>query len=89
MSHISPADKVNINNLISEGCALGKIRGELEKMKGHTNPAFLQDCEVTDWNPDECSVTCAGGIQKLTRAVSVHPVGGAECPPLEMMRKCN
>jgi len=81
--------KVNINNLVSEGCALGKIRGELEKMKGHTNPAFLQDCEVTDWNPDECSVTCGGGVQKLTRAVSVHPVGGAECPPLEMSRKCN
>jgi len=81
--------KVNINNLISEGCALGKIRGELEKMKGHTNPAFLQDCEVTDWSADECSVTCAGGTQKLNRAISVHPVGGAECPPLEMSRKCN
>jgi len=81
--------KVNINNLISEGCALGRIRGELEKMKGHTNPAFLQDCEVTDWSAEECSVTCGGGSQKLTRAISVHPVGGAECPPLEMSRSCN
>jgi len=81
--------KVNINNFISEGCALGKIRGQLEQMKGHTNPAFLQDCEVTDWSPEECSVSCGGGTQKLTRAVSVHPVGGAVCPPLEMTRKCN
>merc|ERR1719253_1026151 len=81
--------KVNINNYVSEGCALGKIRGELEKMKGHTNPAFLQDCEVTDWAADECSATCGGGTQKLKRAVSVHPVGGAECPPLEMSRACS
>jgi len=81
--------RVNINNLISEGCALGRIRGELEQMKGHTNPAFLQDCEVTDWSAEECSVTCGGGNQKLTRAVSVHPVGGSECPPLEMSRTCN
>ena len=80
--------EVNINNLVSEKCALGKIRGELETMKGHTNPAFLQDCEVTDWSADECSATCDGGIQKLTRAISVHPVGGAECPPLEMQRAC-
>jgi len=80
---------VNINNLISEECALGKIRGELEKMKGHTNPAFIQDCEVTDWQAGECSVTCGGGTQTLKRAVSVHPSGGAHCPPLEMTRKCS
>jgi len=80
--------EVNMNNFVSEKCALGKIRGELEKMKGHTNPAFLQDCAVTDWSADECSVACGGGIQKLTRAISVHPVGGAQCPPLEMQRAC-
>merc|ERR1719253_1915349 len=80
---------VNTNNFMSEECALGKIRGELEQMKGHTNPAFIQDCEVTDWSTEECSVSCGGGSQKLTRAGSVHPVGGAQCPPLDMTRSCN
>jgi len=81
--------KTNIGNLVSEKCALGKIRGELEQMKGHTNPAFLMDCEVSDWQAGECSKSCGGGVQKLTRAITVHPVGGAGCPPLEMERTCS
>jgi len=80
---------VNTNNFMSEECALRKIRGELEQMKGHTNPAFIQDCEVTDWQAGECSAPCGGGTQTLLRAVSVHPTGGAKCPPLEMKRACN
>merc|ERR1719401_961248 len=44
----------------TEICALKKIRGELYKMKGANLPAFFQDCEVSKWNPEECSKFCNG-----------------------------
>merc|ERR1719265_2045756 len=37
-------------------CAIRKVRLELFEMKG-SNP-FIQDCEVTDWVEEECSVSC-------------------------------
>jgi hypothetical protein len=73
----------------SEMCALKKIRGELSKLKGDKHP-FFQDCEVGKWKADECSVSCGGGLQVLTRAiVSPQSGGGAECPPQTMRRACN
>lgn len=75
------------NDLKSEICALEKIRGELLKMKGVS--VFISDCEVTDWDEDTCSETCGGGTMKMIRSIMVHPVGGAECPPLEMRQTCN
>merc|ERR1719401_3182559 len=80
----------------TELCALKKIRGELYKIKGGGHSAFFQDCEVSKWEPEECSKTCAedyakkkggtrdmnGGEQKLTRSVLTHPNGGAKCLPL-------
>jgi len=61
-----------------EMCALKKIRGELYKMKGGSDAgsAFFQDCEVSKWDPEECTKKCAGGDQKLTRSVLTHPNGG-------------
>merc|ERR1719313_1345722 len=59
-------------------------------MKGQNLDIFIQDCELSDWTPETCSATCAGGMQKLTRSVITLPVGdGMTCPPLEMERKCN
>merc|ERR1740123_2458319 len=73
----------------SELCALKKIRGELFKLKGDKHP-FFQDCEVSKWEPEDCSVSCGGGIQLLKRAiVSPESGGGAECPPLSMRKACN
>jgi hypothetical protein len=77
----------------SEICALKKIRGELFKIKGDTHPFFM-DCEVGDWEAEECSVTCGGsrgrGYQVLRRQVITAPTGGGmACPPLTMTQSCN
>jgi len=79
----------NYINFETEMCALKKIRGELYKMKGDGHSAFFQDCEVSKWDPEECTKKCAGGEQKLTRAVLTHPNGGTKCLPLAAMRSCN
>jgi len=73
----------------SEICALKKIRGELFKLKGDTHPFFM-DCEVGEWEPEECSATCGGGTQILRRQVITAPSGGGMvCPPLSMKQSCN
>jgi len=84
----------NYINFETEICALKKIRGELYKMKGGGHSAFFQDCEVSKWDPEECTKRCArgaegGGVQKLTRNVLTHPNGGTKCLPLAAMRSCN
>jgi len=81
----------NYINFEGELCALKKIRGELYKMKGGSDAgsAFFQDCEVSAWDPEECTKVCAGGDQKLSRSVLVHPNGGAKCLPLGAERRCN
>merc|ERR1740127_288792 len=79
----------NYINFETELCALKKIRGELYKMKGGGHSAFFQDCEVSKWNPEECTKKCARGEQKLTRSVLTHPDGGAKCLPLAALRSCN
>jgi hypothetical protein len=77
----------NIENFRTEKCGLEKIRAELFKMKG--DKIFFQDCETTDWTAGECTVTCGGGTQQLTRTISVYPVGGSVCPPLSATQSCN
>merc|ERR1719506_2073565 len=60
-------------------CGIKSIRQELYQMQTY-NP-FIEDCEVGEWQPGECSVECGGGERTLTREV-VTPAsnGGAECP---------
>merc|ERR1719333_487431 len=84
------------NYIAFEGelCALKKIRGELYKMKGDGHSGFFQDCEVSKWDPEECTKTCKregqfSGEQKLIRSVLTHPNGGAKCLPLAAIKKCN
>jgi len=84
----------NYINFETELCALKKIRGELMKMKGDGHSGFFQDCEVSKWDPEECTKKCFQkgrpfGEQKLTRNVITHPNGGAKCLPLAAMKKCN
>merc|ERR1719169_42907 len=79
----------NYINFETELCALKKIRGELYKMKGGGHSAFFQDCEVSKWEPEECTKRCAGGVQKLTRNVLSTPQGGTKCLPLTAMKSCN
>merc|ERR1719408_1080036 len=84
----------NYINFETELCALKKIRGELMKMKGDGHSGFFQDCEVSKWDPEECTKKCQekgrpSGEQKLTRSVLTHPNGGTKCLPLAAMKKCN
>jgi len=78
----------NYQNFETELCGLRKIRGELYKMRGSGAPALFQDCKVGDWEPQECSKQCGGGVQKLTRSVAAQPQGGAKCLPLVEMKSC-
>merc|ERR1719159_1058862 len=60
----------NYINFETELCALKKIRGELYKMKGDDHSGFFQDCEVSKWDPEECTKKCtraseSSGMQKL------------------------
>merc|ERR1719201_2599250 len=77
---------------INEGaetiCGIKSIRQELYQMQSF-NP-FIQDCEVGEWQPGECSVECGGGERDITREV-VTPAanGGAECPPMVEREACN
>jgi hypothetical protein len=75
-------------NSETELCALKKIRGELYKLKGTASP-FFQDCEVSKWDPEECTKKCNGGEQKLARSILTHPDGGSKCLPLAAIRSCN
>merc|ERR1719191_664264 len=69
-------------------CGIKSIRQELYQMQTY-NP-FIEDCEVGEWQPGECSVECAGGERTITREI-VTPAanGGAECPPMLEMEPCN
>merc|ERR1719265_2549541 len=78
----------NIAELHAEICGARKIRKEIYKMSDMTKLAA--DCEVSDWTPGECTVSCGGGTQVLNRSVSIQPAyGGTGCPPLSMSRTCN
>jgi hypothetical protein len=80
----------NYLNAENEICALKKIRGELYKLKGTAvGTGFFVDCEVSTWGPEECTHSCDGGEQKLSRSIMTHPNGGAKCLPLAALRSCN
>merc|ERR1719352_2206564 len=69
-------------------CGIKSIRQELYQMQTY-NP-FIEDCEVGEWSPGECSVECGGGERTLMREV-VTPAsnGGAECPIMIEKEPCN
>merc|ERR1719407_18668 len=69
-------------------CGIKSIRQELYQMQTY-NP-FIEDCEVGEWQPGECTVECGGGERTLTREV-VTPAsnGGAECPIMIEKEPCN
>merc|ERR1719506_12743 len=48
-------------------CGIKSIRQELYQMQTY-NP-FIEDCEVSEWQPGECSVECGGGELTMTREV--------------------
>merc|ERR550537_206399 len=69
-------------------CGIKSIRQELYQMQSY-NP-FIQDCEVGEWQPGECSVECGGGERTNTREIiSPARAGGAECGVLLEKESCN
>merc|ERR1719235_3027186 len=69
-------------------CGIKSIRQELYQMQTY-NP-FIEDCEVGEWSPGECSVECGGGERTLTREVITPAAnGGAECPIMIEKEPCN
>jgi len=80
--------KTSIRAFEDEICSARKLRGELYKMSNIQRNA--QDCEVSEWIPEECPVSCGGATQRLKRRISMVPNQyGAGCPPVEMERRCN
>lgn len=79
----------NIKTYISEICGVRKIRTELFKMEDKKD-ILPQDCEVSDWSASECSLSCGGGEQTLSRTVTMQMQNfGRDCPPLSQVRLCN
>jgi uncharacterized protein YegL len=74
------------NAIMDTMCGIKIVRLELFKLA--QQEAFFADCEVGDWVPQDCSVSCAGGTQILTREVLMEANWGAECPPLQMEQEC-
>jgi len=72
-----------------EVCALRTIRGEVFKMRSGDSPPIFKDCDVSKWEPEECSASCAGGSMILTREVEQPSDGGTKCLPLVALRRCN
>jgi len=82
----------NIGNFQSEICAIKKIRGELLMMKGggiYKANIAVQDCEVSSWKEESCTVTCGGGTKLIAREIlTPEKNGGAPCPPLNRTEIC-
>jgi uncharacterized protein YegL len=69
-------------------CGIKTIRQEIYIMAGEK--PFIQDCEVGEWQPGDCTVSCAGGERYLTREIVAEASGGgAQGPPLQMRVACN
>merc|ERR1719162_1398198 len=75
------------------------IRNEVMKESTECAPKNIDDCDVTPWAPEACSVDCddacpeavgCGGTQRLTREAVVRPNEcGIKCPALTVVSKCN
>ncbi|CAK0874514.1 unnamed protein product, partial [Prorocentrum cordatum] len=74
-----------------DACNLRRVRAELLQVTGiEVSEEELQDCEVLGWVPEPCSAPCGGGVQRLSRTVSVeNGTYGAACPPLLTQEACN
>merc|ERR1719235_1309577 len=78
-----------------EMCALRKIRGELYKVKGktsgtkHASNGFFTDCSMGEWVKEQCTKSCGGGEQNLTREIASAPNGGMKCLPERQLKSCN
>merc|ERR1719265_313720 len=83
------AKKTEIMNTL---CGIKIVRIEVYANEG-VESILIQDCEVGDWVDNECSVTCGGGEQSVTREI-LQEAGpkenpGAACPPVSKLQDCS
>merc|ERR1719478_1313538 len=80
-------------------CGPTVIRNEVMKESTDCAPKNIDDCDVTPWAPEACSVECddtcpeavgCGGVRRLTREAVVRPNEcGIKCPAFTVIQKCN
>jgi len=82
-------------------CATRRVRNQVMMDSTVVVVSQIQDCDVTDWKPNDCSKECddrcpmkdpyaCGGWQELTRdIVEQNTPTGVQCPPLVRKKKCN
>jgi hypothetical protein len=91
MLHNRDECSTDLRHLEAEKCQLGKIRSEMFlRLSTNKDKAMFVDCEVEEWMPSECSASCGGGQQTLTREIKTSPMnGGVPCPLLKAVQECN
>lgn len=83
-------------------CAVIVVRNSLLQSSTVCPTPSINDCDVDDWIPEECSVSCddqcpnpsdpyaCGGWQTIQRKIVVAPNEcGVQCPDLSRSKKCN
>merc|ERR1719274_561088 len=88
--------------LYQDICSYISVRASIMAFSKVSPPEKITDCDVSDWVPTECSVSCddtcpkpedpyaCGGWQPLTRDVVSSPNEfGYKCPELSRKKKCN
>merc|ERR1719265_1454252 len=88
--------------LFQDICATTVIRNAILQDSKVCNTNALVDCDVEDWVPEQCSVSCddncpdpedpygCGGWQTLNRRIVVKPNEcGLQCPTLSYTKKCS
>merc|ERR1719217_1670669 len=88
--------------LYQDICSYISVRATVMAYSKVSPPDKITDCDVSDWVPTECSVSCddscpdpldpygCGGWQTLNRAVVIpNNTYGYTCPQLARKKKCN
>lgn len=77
----------NSEQFATEMTSVKNVRQQL--YENEAEKPFIQDCQVSEWTPEECSKSCDGGTQNMVRTVVVPASLGADCPPLLSQQPCN
>lgn len=101
--HIAECSDRERDLMDNQMCTLRSLREAAVNESSSISVDDIVDCDVSDWEPGECSVECddscpawksngksCGGERTMTRQVVQEASElGLECPPLEMAMPCN
>jgi len=86
--------------LAQDMCAIKTVRNAVLQNSTLCPSAFIQDCVMDAWIPEQCSVSCdntcdpsqpfkCGGWQKMVRRpIAANDDCGIKCPLLEKFKRC-